>query len=332
MFKEGYKFFEQSLKNEELTFYQRCYRAIKNRQMSIIVDFKQININRAREIIKYVYEDNPSFFYLSPYKLSYNDNGCIYFNYIYDKTTTINYENQIKKILMHFFDDYQILKLPKYNQILIFHNCISSLANYDQIVSSGGSGVDEDYNIIGFFQGKVAVCYGFSLVFKLLCDYSGINCLVIRGKTKGNHAWNMVEYNGKFYHIDTTWDLLEDNNNVGIYKFFMVDDLWIKKSRTINAIGNYPKSYGLQYTYYVKNKYMVNDINNLSQYFYERLKEYPNEIFAYVTDKRLSWEVINRSYREASDKFRQLNNHNFKSKCDKYWNSKYGIVRIILGG
>ena len=83
MFKEGYKFFEQSLKNEELTFYQRCYRSIKNRQMSIIVDFKQININRAREIIKYVYEDNPSFFYLSPYKLSYNDNGCIYFNYIY---------------------------------------------------------------------------------------------------------------------------------------------------------------------------------------------------------------------------------------------------------
>ena len=188
--------------------------------------------------------------------------------------------------------------------------------------------------IIGFFQGKVAVCYGFSLVFKLLCDYSGINCLVIRGKTKGNHAWNMVEYDGGFYHIDTTWDLLEDHNDgkLGIYKFFMVDDLWIKKSRTINAIANYPKSYGLQYTYYVRNKYMINDISNLSQYFYERLKEYPNEIIVYVTDKRLNWEIINHSYKKASDKFRRLNNYNFKGKCDKYWSSKYGIVRIILGG
>lgn len=334
MFKEGYKFFEQSLKNEELAFYRRCYLAIKNRQISITFDFKLININRAKEIIKYVYEDNPSFFYLSPYKLSYVNNKQIYFNYLYDKTTTLNYENQIKKTLMHFFDDYQILKLPKYNQILIFHNCISSLANYDQIVSSGGSGKDEDYNIIGFFQGKVAVCYGFSLVFKLLCDYSGINCLVIRGKTKGNHAWNMVEYDGGFYHIDTTWDLLEDHNDgkLGIYKFFMVDDLWIKKSRTINAIANYPKSYGLQYTYYVRNKYMINDISNLSQYFYERLKEYPNEIIVYVTDKRLNWEIINYSYKKASDKFKRLNNYNFKGKCDKYWSSKYGIVRIILGG
>ncbi|MBQ4225778.1 MAG: hypothetical protein II664_05640, partial [Oscillospiraceae bacterium] len=48
--------------------------------------------------------------------------------------------------------------------------------------------------------------------FKYLCDYAGINCIVVHGYLytgtgNGNHAWNVVEYNGKKYHIDVTAEL-----------------------------------------------------------------------------------------------------------------------------
>ena len=133
MFKEGYKFFEQSLKNEELAFYRRCYLAIKNRQISITFDFKLININRAKEIIKYVYEDNPSFFYLSPYKLSYVNNKQIYFNYLYDKTTTLNYENQIKKTLMHFTFLADSIA-SAWSSMLLFQSSISMILSISNIL------------------------------------------------------------------------------------------------------------------------------------------------------------------------------------------------------
>ena len=54
-----------------------------------------------------------------------------------------------------------------------------------------------------------SVCEGISKSFKFLCDGAGIRSIVVfgtlstRGKTEG-HAWNVVECNGKMFHLDVT--------------------------------------------------------------------------------------------------------------------------------
>lgn len=77
----------------------------------------------------------------------------------------------------------------------------------------------------GFHQ---SVCEGISKSFKYLCDHAGVNCIVISGKMLVNgvytgHAWNLVEYDQRIYHIDVT-DALE---YAKLYK--KADDRWFLK-------------------------------------------------------------------------------------------------------
>lgn len=61
-------------------------------------------------------------------------------------------------------------------------------------------------------QGK-AVCDGYSRLFKVLCDYAGLEAVVIQGfgrgyrsdKFKTNHTWNAVKLDSTWYLLDLTW-------------------------------------------------------------------------------------------------------------------------------
>ncbi len=63
---------------------------------------------------------------------------------------------------------------------------------------------------------KKGVCEGYATIFKLLCDRSNIECVIIHGCGKTdvcsigqslteNHAWNAVKINGKWQLIDACW-------------------------------------------------------------------------------------------------------------------------------
>jgi hypothetical protein len=72
-------------------------------------------------------------------------------------------------------------------------------------------------------KGK-AICTGYAEAFDLLAKKSGINSILISGDTiNGYHCWNMVQIDGYWYHIDTTW---MDTKKQGTYNYhyFMADD------------------------------------------------------------------------------------------------------------
>lgn len=63
---------------------------------------------------------------------------------------------------------------------------------------------------------KVAICDGYSRLFKTLCDYANIKSEIVTGyvrwysdpigeQTKRIHAWNAVQINNKWYLLDATW-------------------------------------------------------------------------------------------------------------------------------
>jgi len=66
-------------------------------------------------------------------------------------------------------------------------------------------------------QEKRAVCEGYSMVFKEVCDILNIRCEIISGYSRspfsqigklplsGKHAWNAVYINNQWKLIDTTW-------------------------------------------------------------------------------------------------------------------------------
>ncbi len=74
-------------------------------------------------------------------------------------------------------------------------------------------------------QRKMAVCQGYSELFKELCAFSNIQCKLISGYSKGygfnpkqklsksDHAWNIVFVDNKWQHIDATWGAGYVDNN-----------------------------------------------------------------------------------------------------------------------
>jgi hypothetical protein len=67
------------------------------------------------------------------------------------------------------------------------------------------------------FKNRKAVCEGFSLLYAHLADLTGLNAEVVHGdsktmlndigrkNTQTNHAWNIVEIDGKWRLVDATW-------------------------------------------------------------------------------------------------------------------------------
>lgn len=63
---------------------------------------------------------------------------------------------------------------------------------------------------------KRAICSGYSMLFKKMCDYAGIQGSVVNGyiRTKPeeigktgplDHAWNVMLIDGQYYFLDATW-------------------------------------------------------------------------------------------------------------------------------
>jgi len=74
----------------------------------------------------------------------------------------------------------------------------------------------EDKIIRKALDRKKAICSGYALLFKRMCDLAGVNCEVVSGyiKTKPtqigrmgilDHAWNSVRIGNELHYLDLTW-------------------------------------------------------------------------------------------------------------------------------
>ena len=86
-------------------------------------------------------------------------------------------------------------------------------------------------------QGK-AVCEGYAKAFQVVLRRAGIQSFLITGssvnpstgKSEG-HAWNAVRIDGKYYHVDVTWD--DQGENI-FYAYFNKSTAAIREDHTID--------------------------------------------------------------------------------------------------
>ncbi len=58
----------------------------------------------------------------------------------------------------------------------------------------------------GFFKYHETICVGNATTFKLFMDALGIDCKIIHSTAEGEHAWDVVNIDGNWYHVDLTFD------------------------------------------------------------------------------------------------------------------------------
>ena len=86
------------------------------------------------------------------------------------------------------------------------HDFILENVRYDKLKKS------YSHEIIGPLTQGVGVCEGMAKTVKALCDECGVECIVALSHdnpekgVKYRHAWNVVKVDGKWYHMDATFD------------------------------------------------------------------------------------------------------------------------------
>lgn len=73
----------------------------------------------------------------------------------------------------------------------------------------------------GLVEGT-CVCEGYASSFYRLMLEMGIDARLVEGFAGEEHAWNIVELDGKYYYLDATWDA----SNLGWFDYFLQAELW----------------------------------------------------------------------------------------------------------
>lgn len=91
------------------------------------------------------------------------------------------------------------------------------------------------FSVATFMKEKRGVCMAYALLFEKLMDVLNIPCYYVIGQADGEgdggHAWNMVEIDGAWYHVDVTWDDIGHAGNHEIrYRYFLLTDDQLAKN------------------------------------------------------------------------------------------------------
>ena len=118
--------------------------------------------------------------------------------------------------------DYEIAKA--------LHDYLAVNNEYDMRYYSGNIPAIS-YTAYGALVNRTSVCAGYALAYQHLMEDAGIPCEYVTGMTtNGYHAWNIIQIDGEWYHVDVTWDdPTPDREGYVRYDYFLKSDSAISR-------------------------------------------------------------------------------------------------------
>ncbi|CAI6084539.1 hypothetical protein PAECIP112173_04321 [Paenibacillus sp. JJ-100] len=88
------------------------------------------------------------------------------------------------------------------------------------------------------------VCQGYSLLAYRMLEQVGIENRIVEGKAGGQlHAWNLVKLDGKWYHMDTTWDdPTPDRKGKVSHNYYLLSDKEMARDHVWTGKNKYPSA------------------------------------------------------------------------------------------
>ena len=150
------------------------------------------------------------------------------------EVTTMTYSfgdtGRINKVLDDAISEIITPQMTEFEKIMGIHDWIITHTEYDNRIYEPAEFNTPwylSYTAAGLVYAEKLVCSGYADVFYKLCQRVGINVRVVEGatgKAAGDpfHAWNLVEFDKNWYHVDCTWD---DGGGESVgYNFFLKSD------------------------------------------------------------------------------------------------------------
>lgn len=222
MAKSGKYYFDKLNKEQ-----QKVYYAIEQGLLNMDDSFPVLRLEQKEltDIYFMVRLDNPMIFWSVSFKYRYykdSTNVEMIPEYLFTKDKIkahrLAMEARVKKLAK------QAEKLDEKGKELYIHDFICNNVHYDKLKK------EYSHEIIGALGNGVAVCEGIAKAVKVLCDELGIWCVVAisdnnpEKEIKYRHAWNIIKIDGKYYHLDATFDNTLSKNGIIRYDYVNLSD------------------------------------------------------------------------------------------------------------
>lgn len=195
-----------ALQSNEEDAYQRIYDGLKQQMSEIDLRDLGLTIAQLQDIYERVINDNPELFYATGGYLYYHSGDLVtrvqpnYLDGIPDGAAE-QLEQAVEQALERVEPGMSQTEIA-----LALHDYLVEHVAYNWEVATTGSTDDRlVYTTYGALVNGDAVCQGYAESYQLLLKRCGIKSVVVSSKAM-NHAWNLVEIDGSWYHVDTTWD------------------------------------------------------------------------------------------------------------------------------
>ena len=125
------------------------------------------------------------------------------------------------KKLVEIYESLQLDAFSDIDKIVAIHDYLVLNTAYDEASANAPDSGAAHY-VEGTLLNGMAVCSGYASTFHLFMMLSGIPCEYVTSET---HAWNLVQLENEWYHIDITWDdPVPDTPGKVLYTYFMMTD------------------------------------------------------------------------------------------------------------
>lgn len=114
---------------------------------------------------------------------------------------------------------------------LVVHDYMALNYRYDYDNYLNDTIPRESYTMTGLLTNKTGVCQAYSDTYKYIMNLLDISCVTVSSDSM-NHAWNMINLDGNWYHVDVTWDdPVVDLIGRVRHEYFLLSDNEIKERK-----------------------------------------------------------------------------------------------------
>ena len=194
------------------------YNGLKSYKTTINVKGYRINSSNFATILSKALDKDyyllDAIVQIKPTSWAYQDTRTGYYtsihlNYLYSKSTMKKRYSGLKSVVSSAKKSFGS-NLTKEQAALAAHDYIIKRASYDmayykKAMANPGYTNWNSHSAYGILLNKKGVCSGYAYAYRLFMKAYNIPCVFVESDSM-DHAWNMIQLGGKWYHVDATWD------------------------------------------------------------------------------------------------------------------------------
>ena len=159
----------------------------------------------------------------SSIKFSFNDEIIkITIEHTYNEEEIKILNNKVDEIINNNIKNNMTIK----DKIKTIHDYIINNTDYDTLKTNNIKDTTYKSNTAyGVLIQGYGICSGYSDAIKIFLDRFNVVNYKINNE---EHIWNLVQLNGKWYHLDLTWDDPISDKNITRDNYFLIDNNTLK--------------------------------------------------------------------------------------------------------